>query len=600
MNIVAHNLLAMNAQRQFGINSKSKMKSMEKLSSGYKINRSADDAAGLAISEKMRRQVRGLTKGVENAQDGISLCQVADGALAEVNDMLHRITELSVKSANGTNTEIDRQYIQEEVAHLLQEIDRIGDTTTYNELPIFKGKDTILRNADGTPTVAGNIPFSDFKLADVDLGRTPFNAGSNGDHLSLRAIVDNPDLAAHGASYNLIFGNGSTSHSSMRITYEDMNGSTQQQVINLRELNASNYQYDDTTKTWSRDFNYQNDDGVNVTVTQKVSIEETSATEKNYNIDYDFTNNGTEDIKFDFMFHVDTAYNNNDMCEGYYINGNRVEDYSLYVSDGVENQPVVSSPNYIEAGAPGDRVTSFSIVDVDSALAFSEKITVDDCDYVSMGHYNRIWDWDYYEGSNLDSNLGKNAIRSDLGFSFMWTDDGDTDFLTAGSTRSVGLSYGIVAVEADNNLQGVTVTKDKSLVTEHKDKYSLWVHSGCEAGDGIALEIGEMNTEVLGLKNIDVSTVKGADDAINKVKAAISNVTGNRSTIGAQQNRLEHTIANEENIVENTAAAESKLRDTDMATEMTKMSVKNILEQAGYSMMAQANQSNQGVLSLLQ
>ena len=113
MNIVAHNLSAMNAQRQFSINSKNKAKSTEKLSSGYKINRAADDAAGLSISEKMRRQIRGLRQGVENTQDGVSLCQVADGALAEVNDMLHRITELSVQSANGTNTKEDRQAIQE-------------------------------------------------------------------------------------------------------------------------------------------------------------------------------------------------------------------------------------------------------------------------------------------------------------------------------------------------------------------------------------------------------------------------------------------------------------------------------------------------------
>lgn len=142
MNIVAHNLSAMNAQRQFGINTRSKIKSTEKLSSGYKINRAADDAAGLSISEKMRRQIRGLTQGVENTQDGVSLCQVADGALAEVNDMLHRITELSVKSANGTNSEQDRQYIQEEISQILQEIDRIGDTTTFNEMHIFKGQNT--------------------------------------------------------------------------------------------------------------------------------------------------------------------------------------------------------------------------------------------------------------------------------------------------------------------------------------------------------------------------------------------------------------------------------------------------------------------------
>ena len=149
MNIVAHNLTAMNAQRQFGINTRKRAKSTEKLSSGYKINRAADDAAGLTISEKMRSQIRGLTQGVENTQDGVSLCQVADGALSEVNDMLHRLTELSVQAANGTNTAADRQALQKEVGQIVQEIDRIGDTTTFNERYVFR--DTV----DGVDTDQG-------------------------------------------------------------------------------------------------------------------------------------------------------------------------------------------------------------------------------------------------------------------------------------------------------------------------------------------------------------------------------------------------------------------------------------------------------------
>ena len=135
--IISHNIFAMNANRQFNITSKNKAKSSEKLSSGYRINRAADDAAGLSISEKMRRQIRGLTQGVENTQTGVSLCQVADGALAEVNDMLHRITELSIQSANGTNSANDRKAIQHEIGQIIQEIDRIGDTTEFNERKIF-------------------------------------------------------------------------------------------------------------------------------------------------------------------------------------------------------------------------------------------------------------------------------------------------------------------------------------------------------------------------------------------------------------------------------------------------------------------------------
>ena len=159
--VIAHNMMAMNAQRQFNIVGNTKKKSMEKLSSGYRINRAADDAAGLTISEKMRGQIRGLTQGVNNTQDGISLLQVADGALSEVSDMLHRITELSVKSANGTNTESDRQAIQKEINQILYEINRISDATQFNSKQLFGGADgTTIIPAVYEGTTVGDIMVS--------------------------------------------------------------------------------------------------------------------------------------------------------------------------------------------------------------------------------------------------------------------------------------------------------------------------------------------------------------------------------------------------------------------------------------------------------
>ena len=137
--VVQHNLTAMNSNRMLGLTTKTQAKSTEKLSSGYKINRAADDAAGLAISEKMRRQVRGLTQASANAQDGISAVQTAEGALNEVHDMLQRMNELAVKSANGTNQSEDQSYIQSEVTNLINEIDRVAATTTFNEKSLLDG-----------------------------------------------------------------------------------------------------------------------------------------------------------------------------------------------------------------------------------------------------------------------------------------------------------------------------------------------------------------------------------------------------------------------------------------------------------------------------
>ena len=140
--VVQHNLKAMNANRMLNINTNASARSTEKLSSGYRVNRAADDAAGLAISEKMRKQIRGLTQGSRNAEDGISCVQTAEGALAEVQDMLQRMNELCVQAANGTNSVTDRQYIQDEIDQLVTEMDRIAETTKFNETYLLKGDKT--------------------------------------------------------------------------------------------------------------------------------------------------------------------------------------------------------------------------------------------------------------------------------------------------------------------------------------------------------------------------------------------------------------------------------------------------------------------------
>ena len=138
--VIRHNLLAMNASRQTGLVNRKQSKNIERLSSGYKINRAADDAAGLSISEKMRKQIRGLEQGIANAEDGISLCQVADGALSEVTDMIQRMSKLAVQAANGTNSETDRRYINDEVEQLKAEMERVFDTTTFNGKKIWDGE----------------------------------------------------------------------------------------------------------------------------------------------------------------------------------------------------------------------------------------------------------------------------------------------------------------------------------------------------------------------------------------------------------------------------------------------------------------------------
>lgn len=163
--IVQHNLTAMNANRMFGITNKKQAKSTEKLSSGYKINRAADNAAGLSISEKMRKQIRGLTQASANAQDGISAVQTAEGALTEVHDMLQRMNELAVKAANGTNSPSDRAAIQAEIVQLEEELNRVSETTKFNETYLLKGEPSMIQETKvqlkGTPDTTTFILLDD-------------------------------------------------------------------------------------------------------------------------------------------------------------------------------------------------------------------------------------------------------------------------------------------------------------------------------------------------------------------------------------------------------------------------------------------------------
>ena len=180
--VVQHNLTAMNSNRMLGITTKTQAKSTEKLSSGYKINRAADDAAGLAISEKMRRQVRGLTQASANAQDGISAVQTAEGALNEVHDMLQRMNELAVKSANGTNQSEDQAYIQKEVTNLINEIDRVSTTTTFNEKSLLDGTFSQVALQVGAESSTDNqISVTIASMGSTGLGVNGVDVSSTGD-----------------------------------------------------------------------------------------------------------------------------------------------------------------------------------------------------------------------------------------------------------------------------------------------------------------------------------------------------------------------------------------------------------------------------------
>ena len=385
--VVQHNLQAMNSNRMLGVTTSSQAKVTEKLSSGYKINRAADDAAGLSISEKMRKQIRGLDQASNNAQDGVSAVQTAEGALAEVHDMLQRMNELAVQAANGTNSTSDRTAIQNEIDQLTTEIDRVAETTKFNETYLLKGGDetkaVTMKAHDaglkGSLTVAEDGKTATFKPA---------------------ALETSDKVMIGGKEYKIV------------ATGEDKNNG----LITL---------------------------------------------------------NTAEDL-------------------------------------------------------------------MKEELAKANSI-------------------------GLDTPLAKGDI---------------------GGSRTAGFEITMGEQTVANALS-----------------FNLHVGADADMTNKINVNIDTMNSAFLGIKGLDVVGKDGigtqATYAIDAIADAIQKVSDQRSALGAVQNRLEHTIKNLDNVVENTTAAESQIRDTDMASTMVEYTKNNILQQAGQSMLAQANQSTQGVLSLL-
>ena len=409
--VVQHNLSAMNANRMLNVTTSAQSKSTEKLSSGYKINRAADDAAGLSISEKMRKQIKGLTQASSNAQDGVSAVQTAEGALTEVHSMLQRMNELAVQSSNGTNSQTDRKAIQDEIDQLSSEIDRVSETTKFNETYLLKG--------DATKTTKATFMKSGYAIGGTALYK-------KGENTALTSATLKEALAKGEKIYT-----------------ENKDGDQDDSHLAVK---GEHYAY--VTK--------------------------------------------------------------------------------LYDADGKE----VSAEN-VAAGKKADGKT-------------------------------------------------------------------DADKYFTSSAADTGVTNKTTLEVAKGATAGQSVSFTESTPVNGSISFSLHVGADSAEDNKIVVNIDSMSAAGIGVKGLKVDTEDDATAAIDRIAEAFQKVSSQRSTLGAVQNRLEHTIANLDNVVENTTSAESRIRDTDMAQEMVNYSKNNILAQAGQSMLAQANQSNQGVLSLLQ
>ena len=485
--VVQHNMQAANANRMLVITSGAQAKSTEKLSSGYKINRAADDAAGLTISEKMRKQIRGLDKASSNAQDGVSSVQTAEGALTEVHSMLQRMNELAVQAANGTNSkDTDRKAIQDEIDQLNTEIDRVAETTKFNEIYLLKGD-------DGEKTV-------NMKAHDAGLKGTLTDNGDGTATFTMAALNAGDTVSIGGKNYTI---GGEAADVTAMLTKAGVTGKAGDKVT----INGKEYTY------------------------------------------YDKASDGKATLT----------------NAGYY-----------------ETQPDVAdaataSPTYADNAAIAAAKSATISVGTKSIT------TIDDtkADGVDDNDTSVITKQKAYELAGKEL-LAANQI-------------GDTE----GNAEVKNGDKSDLAYNAGNGTFNIKVGQAKVANTL---SFSLHVGADADMTNKITVDIDTMNSANLGIKGLNVTDKNGtaATYAIDAISDAISKVSSQRSALGAVQNRLEHTIDNLDNISENTSSAESRIRDTDMAKEMVNYSKNNILAQAGQSMLAQANQSNQGVLSLLQ
>ncbi len=563
---IQHNIAALNSYRNLTVNNSAVSKNLEKLSSGYRINRAGDDAAGLAISEKMRAQITGLKTAQKNANDGISLVQTAEGAMTEIHSMLNRMVELADQAANGTYAdEVDRENLQKEVASLKDEINRIADSTNFNGINLLDGSLSAKGGTDKVVISGGGV--SNSKSAGAKGKYEATDAYSTADI----AFKENDTF-----EYTVSLQDGS-SHTVKLTAAKDAKG-------NVSKLVASNGREYAITSNGATA-------AAKVTEIDAAIKQELEAT--SLGKDYNITVAGGK-VTLEAMKEGTDTPRVSAMDATWTIGGTRVNG-GTDINIGVKTTEPLDAGREIKA----DSITLYNGKNYEDAM-----FTINGHKFVVM------------VGKDLGQDLGEsgNDMNATAGLG------ADVTILIADGTNG---NYGLNGTDAnlDQNMAkiaevtGLTVTQaignDGNTIAQAD---GIRLSRGTGNNGGLTLQIGDtsddfnqmkvsvsdMHTKAMGINDVDISTQVGAQNAVAKIKNAINYVSSTRGDLGAIQNRLEHTINNLSVTTENMTAAESRIRDVDMAEEMMAYTKNNILVQASQAMLAQANQIPQGVLQLLQ
>ena len=546
---IQHNIMAMNAYRNYTNNTSALSKNLEKLSSGYKINRAGDDAAGLAISEKMRAQITGLETAQKNAKDGISLVQTAEGALTEVHDMLNRMVELADQSANGTyDNETDRANLQKEVQQLKDEINRIADSANFNGIKLLDGS----MDAEG---IGGGANMS------VNFGSvTAYEAGVSNADPTFSVSLDGLSLKASASSGSLVLNVGG-----QNITL-NFSGAIKGSAVSLGSLSLAassvtlgGIKYDISVSQGSLTFEMASSVVLTAGMTLNPSFEVKVGNATGASIESGLINKGTQVITSGVIGGAEKmATATFEITKDMLANGATIK---------IGDQTFTIDYSKSKDEATGTTIGVKDLLTKDGQLdnaAIDEVIT-------------RITD------------AGQNNALFTIG------NNGNNQITLQSNTSLNSATYATLDT-ADEIKKQVAV----NAPTQPGKALTLQIGDTSDSFNRLSVSIQDMHVDSLGIEDLDISTQAGAQSAVDKIKAAINTVSSVRGTLGATQNRLDHTINNLSVMTENIQDAESTIRDTDVADEMMAYTKNNILIQSAQAMLAQANQVPQGVLQLLQ
>lgn len=637
MVVLAHNLAAINTQRQIGINTKKQGKSTEKLSSGYKINRAADGAAGLAISEKMRRQVRGLHQASENIQDGVSYAQTADGALEEVHDMLHRINELSVQAANDTNSSSDRVAINQEVQELKDEINRIFTTTTFNEKKIWQGEWKAHAVAVGTTDyTAITLPSTNDSSTITNTNKEAFPRNS------YRLSADESGIVVKWTGYN------GTEYESNKIAWGARDGSTHtfelKDYVDLTtypELEGVNMSYSYSTHphaTMDDLISAVNNDVVHsyVSTSEYVQQYNNGSTQVSFStsINYDSLLISEKDFEAEDTVFAEGINNYQNITVNPTANGKNAEawefkfnfknigtvkavaydtDYYSYDQDADKEGIWWRWREYSD----GSRYKSAIIYDTNSKCKDGSLDAINDALVNSTAHnlqngsrsggtirifFNLTAENDIkrIDGEPLWNNrIGSLTMNISVGPN----DTPDTIKAALSNLTGIDIYDNANPSKADAytylDKMGIVTETTYNIETKYDRNIKIGIQAGQDAKDNMSIHYEALDLNALGMLDTNVLTEDNAKRAITQVDDALKIVSAQRSLFGAYQNRMEHAISVDKISEENTQASESRIRDTEMDKEIVRHSLDNLLVQTGQAMLAQANQNSTGILNLL-